>query len=154
MNRRPALILWAVLCSAPLNATAKYRLLEGKYGSLDFTLNVKTAGFAENNPWFGKARENIGNAGNFWWEGSTEAGLQGTVNAFGGSELYGAYSYLYAQTVGHDNSGDTFGLTNPGEGDTEKAYIGGDRDPYCRNWATMRWIFQEDARIIRSDQDF
>ena len=114
----------AVLYVVPFSTQADYNLLEGKYGALQFTFNAKTAAFAENNPWFGKARENIGDAGNFWWEGSAEAGLKGSLNFFGGSELYGAYSYLYAQTVGHDDSGNTFDLNNPGEGDTEKAYVG------------------------------
>jgi len=69
---------------------------------LQLILNAKTAAFAEGNPWFGKARENVGDPANFWWEGSVEAGVQRTLNIFGGSELYGAYSYLYAQTVGHN----------------------------------------------------
>jgi len=36
----------------------------------------------------------------------------------------GAYSYLYAQTAGHDASGLSNGFDNPGAGDTEKAYAG------------------------------
>ncbi|MCF7971536.1 MAG: hypothetical protein K9L22_10285 [Methylococcaceae bacterium] len=66
------------------------------------TLNLKTAGLAEAKPWFGQAQENIGDAANFWWEVSTEAGVKGSLNFFGGTELYGAYSFIYAQTVGHD----------------------------------------------------
>jgi len=103
---------------------ADFELLKGQYGSLQFTLNAKTAAFAENKPWFGRARENIGDPANFWWEGSVEAGIKAHVNFFAGSELYGAYSYLYAQTVGHDASGLTEGLVNPGEGDTNIAYGG------------------------------
>lgn len=124
MKRVSGFVIWTILLITPYTASADYSLLEGKYGALQFTFNAKTAAFAENNPWFGKARENIGDAGNFWWEGSAEAGLNGSINFFGGTELYGAYSYLYAQTVGHDDSGGTFGLNNPGEGDTEKAYVG------------------------------
>jgi hypothetical protein len=106
------------------NAHADYGLIKEQYGTLSVTLNAKTAVFAENNPWFGKAQENIEDSANSWWEGSTEAGVKGTVNFFWDSTLYGAYSYLYAQTVGHDASGLTDGLNNPGEGDTEKAYGG------------------------------
>ena len=114
----------AALLLVSNSVCADYELIKGKYGDLSVTFNTKTAAFAENNPWFGKARENIGAPANFWWEGSAEAGIQGTLNFFGGSELYGAYSYLYAQTVGHDASGQTNGLNNPGAGDTEKAYGG------------------------------
>ena len=113
-----------VFLTASFNVHADSELVKGKYGELAVTLNLKTAGFAEANPWFGQARENIGDSANFWWEGSVEAGVKGTLNFFGGTELYGAYSYLYAQTVGHDASGLSNGLDNPGAGDTEKAYAG------------------------------
>ena len=106
------------------NACADSELVKGKYGELSVTLDLKTAAFAESNPWFGQAHDNIGDAANFWWEGSAEAGVQGTLNFFGGTELYGAYSYLYALTAGHDASGLSNGLNNPGAGDTEKAYAG------------------------------
>ena len=112
------------LLSVSFNVCADYELIKGQYGALSVTLNTKTAAFAENAPWFGQARENIGDPANFWWEGSAEAGVKGSLNFFGGSELYGAYSYLYAQTVGHDASGLTDGLNDPGDGDTEKAYGG------------------------------
>ena len=90
------------LLTVSINASADYELIKGEYGELDLTLNFKTAAFAENDTWFGQARENIGDSANFWWEGSAEAGVKGTLNFFGGSELYGAYSYLQTQTVGHD----------------------------------------------------
>ncbi len=112
------------LFTISINANADYTLIKGQYGELDMTLNFKTAAFAENNTWFGQARENIGDPANFWWEGSAEAGAEGSLNFFGGSELYGAYSYLQAQTVGHDASGLSNGRHNPGEGDTEKLYAG------------------------------
>jgi hypothetical protein len=112
------------LLGVSFNVCADYELINLENVSLQFTFNAKTAAFAENKPWFGKARENIGDPANFWWEGSAEAGLKASVNFFGGSELYGEYSYLYAQTVGHDASGLTEGLNNPGEGNTEKAYGG------------------------------
>ena len=114
---------FTLLCIS-FTVQADYELINMEYGSLQFTLNAKTAVFAGNNLWFGKARENIGDPANLWWEGSAEAGVKATVDFYGGSELYGVYSYLYAQTVGHDASGLTEGLNNPGEGDTEKAYGG------------------------------
>ncbi|TXL19288.1 hypothetical protein BMR06_10745 [Methylococcaceae bacterium HT5] len=98
--------------------------VKGKYGDLAVTLNLKTAGFAEANPWFGQAQENIGDSANFWWEVSTEEGVKGSLNLFGGTELYGAYSFIVAQTVGHDASGLSNGLNNPGAIDTEKGYAG------------------------------
>ena len=112
------------LLTVSVNASADYALIKGQYGELDVTLNFKTAAFAENNIWFGQARENIGDPANFWWEGSAEAGVKGTLNFLGGSELYGAYSYLQAQTVGHDASGLSNERHNPGAGDTEKLYAG------------------------------
>ncbi len=113
-----------LLLFASFNANADSELVKGKYGELGVTLDLKTAAFAGSNPWFGQAHDNIGDAANFWWEGSVEAGVKGTLNFFGGTELYGAYSYLYTQTVGHDASGLSNGLNNPGSGDTEKAYAG------------------------------
>jgi len=80
----------ALLCIS-FTVQADYELLKGQYGSLQFTFNAETAAFAENNPWFGKARENIGDPANFWWEGSTETGVKGSLNFFGGSQLYGVY---------------------------------------------------------------
>ena len=106
------------------HACADYEIVKGKYGELAATLNIKTAAFAEANPWFGKVKDNIGNAANSWWEVSTEAGLKGSVNFFGGTELYGEYSFIYAQTVGHDASGLSYGYDNPGAVDTEKGYVG------------------------------
>ncbi|WP_143735890.1 alginate export family protein [Methyloprofundus sedimenti] len=103
---------------------ADYEIVKGKYGKLAAILNINTAAFAEANPWFGKAQDNIGDTANFWWEFSTEAGLKASVNFFGDTELYGAYSFIYAQTVGHDASGLSFGYDNPGFGYTEKAYAG------------------------------
>ncbi|MCK5354542.1 MAG: hypothetical protein KAJ63_05450 [Methyloprofundus sp.] len=113
-----------VFLTASFNIYADSELVKGKYGELAVTLDLKTAAFAGGNPWFGEAHENIGDAANFWWEGSVEAGAKGTLNFFGGTEFYGAYSYLYAQTAGHDASGLSNGLNNPGTGDTEKAYAG------------------------------
>ncbi|TXK95537.1 hypothetical protein BMR02_12640 [Methylococcaceae bacterium HT1] len=112
------------LLAISFNACADYELVKGKYGDLAVTLNLKTAGFAEANPWFGQAQENIGDSANFWWEVSTEAGVKGSLNLFGGTELYGAYSFIVAQTVGHDASGLSNGLNNPGAIDTEKGYAG------------------------------
>ena len=113
-----------VFLTASFNVHADSELVKGKYGELGVTLDLKTAAFAGGNPWFGEAHENIGDAANFWWEGSVEASAKGTLNFFGGTEFYGAYSYLYAQTAGHDASGLSDGLNNPGAGDTEKAYVG------------------------------
>lgn len=105
-------------------ATAQPELLRDDSGTLDLILNAKTAAFAEAGPWFGQADENIGDPANFWWEASVEAGLKGRADFFGGSEVYGAYSFIYAQTVGHDASGLTAGLNNPGAIQTEKAFAG------------------------------
>ena len=113
-----------ILLLVSFNSCAEYELIKGKYGELGVILDLKTAGFAGSNPWFGEAHENIGDAANFWWEGSVEAGAKGTLNFFGGTEFYGAYSYLYSQSVGNDASGLSDGLDNPGAGDTEKAYAG------------------------------
>ena len=124
MNKTIRHWLTLALLGASFTVSADYSLIEGEYGALQFTLNSKTGLFVEGNPWFGKPLENIGDSANLWWEGSVEAGLKGHLNFFGGSELYGAYSYIYAQTVGHDASGLTRGLNSPGFGDTEKAYVG------------------------------
>ena len=124
MNNVILLLVKMTLLTFSFNVCADYELINGRYGELQFTFNAKTAAFAEGNPWFGQAQKNIGDPANLWWEGSAEAGVQGTLNFFGGSELYGAYSYLYAQTAGHDASGLSNGLNSPGNGDTEKAYAG------------------------------
>lgn len=91
-----------IFLAVSFNICADYDVVKGEYGELAVTLNLKTAGLAEAKPWFGQAQENIGDAANFWWEVSTEAGVKGSLNFFGGTELYGAYSFIYAQTVGHD----------------------------------------------------
>jgi hypothetical protein len=124
MNPMLRPFLAALLFALPFGASAEFELIAGRYGSLQFTFNAKTAAFAEGNPWFGKSLDNIGNGANLWWEGSVEPGIKGTLNFFGGTESYAGYSYLYAQTLGHDASGLTAGLDNPGAGRTEKAYIG------------------------------
>lgn len=113
-----------VLLALSFNVYADYELIKGEYGDLAAALNIKSAAFAGANPWFGKAQDNIGDPANFWWEVSTEAGIKGTLNFFGNTELYGAYTFIYAQTVGHDASGLTEGLNNPGAIDTEKGYVG------------------------------
>ncbi|SMG66316.1 secreted protein [methanotrophic bacterial endosymbiont of Bathymodiolus sp.] len=94
MNKLFLRISALILLVISFNVYADYKVVKGKYGELAVTLNLKTAGFAEANPWFGQAHENIGNAANFWWEGSVEAGTKASINSFGGTELYGAYSYL------------------------------------------------------------
>ena len=75
-----------LLLFASFNANADSELVKGKYGELGVTLDLKTAAFAGSNPWFGQAHDNIGDAANFWWEGSVEAGAKGTLNFFGGTD--------------------------------------------------------------------
>ena len=41
-------------------ARAEFNLYNGEYGSLNIGMLIQTAGFSENNNWFGKAQENIG----------------------------------------------------------------------------------------------
>ncbi|NOQ14282.1 MAG: hypothetical protein GQ583_07395 [Methyloprofundus sp.] len=50
------------LLAISFNACADIELVKGKYADLAVTLNLKTGGFAEANPWFGQAQENIGEA--------------------------------------------------------------------------------------------
>ena len=102
-------------------ARAEFNLYNGEYGSLDIGMLIQTAGFAENNNWFGKAEENIGVNGEYWWEVGLEPHIRGELFLPSESKLYGGYSFYYSQTVGHDTSGATVGIKNPGMGQTEQA---------------------------------
>jgi hypothetical protein len=91
---------------------------------IEASAKLQTAFFSQNNSWFGNAKENIGHNDGSWWELWAEPGIKGHFNLASKSQMYYELSYLYAQTIGDDASGETIELNNPGDGEFEQVHVG------------------------------
>jgi len=96
---------------------AKYNLYEGNKGSLDVSAQLQTALFSQSHSNFGAPTK----SDNIWWEVQIEPSLKGHLNVYSNSQLYGEFSYIYAQTWGTDPLGYK---GNIDRGLIEQAYIG------------------------------
>jgi len=119
--KRTVLVL--VLLSLCTIARAELDLYDNENGSVKFTIDTQTAGFLQDNSWFGKDKENIGVDAGSWLELTAEPEFDFDFKASVG-DIYSALSFISAKTYSDDASGLTFGLDDPGSTRIEKAYVG------------------------------
>ena len=92
---------------------------------LEGFIKTEAAYFAQNNSWFGKSRENLGNDSDSWWESAIRPGIQGSYFFESIGEMYGKFDAVQANTGnGIDAAGSNVGLGNVSDMRMEDAYIG------------------------------
>lgn len=101
------------------------QLWSGDNGSfLRATLKAEMAYFAQDNSWFGEARENLGEASNSWWETAITPGLNGSYFLGNGSEFFGVLNSVSTSTKDIDAAGSNVGYGDTSDTWVNEAYLG------------------------------
>ena len=98
----------------------------GSNGSfLKATFQAELALFDQNNSWFGKAKENLGEDSDYWWESTLRPGLEGSFFFSGEQSLYGKLDAVQANTGGgYDAGGSNVGLGDVSDLRVQNAFVG------------------------------
>ena len=89
------------------------------------TIQVEMALFDQSNSWFGKARENLGDDSDSWWESLVRPGLEANFVLPNSQELYGMVDAVQANTGGGlDAASSNADLGDVSDLRIENAYVG------------------------------
>ena len=92
---------------------------------LKATIQVEMAVFDQDNSWFGKARENLGDDSDYWFESLIRPGIEGSFFLANSQELYGLVDAVQANTgSGMDAGGSNADLGDVSDLQVVNAYAG------------------------------
>lgn len=132
LSARKRLALFLAITAYVNPVGADYVFHEGDYGKIAGSLRIQTTTLIQANNWFGNPHPEMDD---LVWEVAAEPGMQGELNLSNGSQLYGAYHFLYTASIGHDPSGLSLGgNAYPRTGLTELAYIGWRSKDWLADW--------------------
>ncbi len=112
--------------AAPVEEKNPLRFYQGSNNSyLQATFQAELALFDQNNSWFGKAKENLGENSDSWWESTLRPGIEGSFFFTNDQEIYGRLDAVQANTGGgYDAAGSNVGLGDVTDLRVENAYAG------------------------------
>jgi hypothetical protein len=101
------------------------RFYKGQNGSyLQGTIKAELAYFNQNDSWFGKSEENLGEKSDWWMEGVIRPGIEGSYFLESVGEMYGRVDAVQANTQRIDGAGSNVGPDDVSKIRMEDAYIG------------------------------
>ena len=91
---------------------------------LQATIKVELAYFNQNNSWFGKSEENLGEKSDWWWESVVRPGIEGSYFFENSGEMYGRVDAVQANTQRIDGAGSNVEIGDVSKIRMEDAYLG------------------------------
>jgi hypothetical protein len=97
--------------------------------TLQPTLQLDLAWFAQRNSWYGRSTADLGRNSDRWWEGAATPGLGASLDLHDAGSLYGRVSAVGAFTRGVDAAGTNVDDDTPSDIAVDDAYVGWNSGP-------------------------